>query len=145
MKNQNSNQKKDLIFLVVDDEEVLREAIAYCLKNQGYSVMTAPDGVAAVEILENFPNQYFLISDINMPRMGGYSLMMRICEKKMPVRGAILCSGQGIDDHLFGVINDCAAENAIPVTFLEKPVGLEQVESQVASMITFGESQLITE
>jgi len=56
--------------LVVDDEEPIVELLKYNLEREGFEVMTAGDGMTAVNIAKKFlPNLVLL--DIMMPRMDG--------------------------------------------------------------------------
>lgn len=63
--------------LVVDDEKVIREILADFLSLEGFSVATAPDGLAALERLgqESFD---MVISDLKMPNIGGLELLEQI-------------------------------------------------------------------
>ena len=63
--------------LVVDDEKVIREILADFLTLEGFQVTTAPDGVAALERLDN-ANFNMVISDLKMPNMGGLELLEQI-------------------------------------------------------------------
>ena len=60
--------------LIVDDERSMRELLSIVLKRDGYEVVTAEDGAAAVELLKR---QRFdiLITDIRMPQMNGVDLL----------------------------------------------------------------------
>jgi two-component system, NtrC family, response regulator PilR len=60
--------------LVVDDEQSMRELLAIVLRREGYDVMLADNGHAAVELLEREPVDV-LISDINMPDMSGVEVL----------------------------------------------------------------------
>ncbi|MBN2528599.1 MAG: response regulator [Deltaproteobacteria bacterium] len=63
--------------LVVDDEKVIREILADFLTLEGFEVVTAADGAAAVEVLKK--NHFnMVISDLKMPRMGGLELLEHI-------------------------------------------------------------------
>ncbi len=63
--------------LVVDDEKVIREILADFLSLEGFKVATAPDGVAALEQLDQSPFD-MVISDLKMPNMGGLELLEQI-------------------------------------------------------------------
>jgi two-component system cell cycle sensor histidine kinase/response regulator CckA len=71
--------------LVVDDEAGLRGLVARALADEGYHVLEASDGVAALELLE-MPHAgiRLIISDIRMPRMDGYELADRITSRPNP-------------------------------------------------------------
>jgi two-component system response regulator PilR (NtrC family) len=60
--------------LVVDDEQSLRELLAIVLRREGYEVLLAENGRAAVDIIEREPVDV-LISDINMPDMSGVEVL----------------------------------------------------------------------
>lgn len=63
--------------LVVDDEQIIRESLAYVLRNENYEVDEAEDGLAAYELL--LKNSYDLvITDLEMPRMKGIELLGKI-------------------------------------------------------------------
>jgi len=62
--------------LVVDDNRELREMICEGLENT-YQVVTAPDGVEALEILRN-QDIDFIVSDVMMPRMDGIELLRQV-------------------------------------------------------------------
>jgi DNA-binding response OmpR family regulator len=65
--------------LLVDDEEELRELIAFELRDEGFDVMEAGSGNDAIEILGTSKFE-FVISDIRMPRGDGVKLLKWIVE-----------------------------------------------------------------
>src|SRR5689334_12157303 len=60
--------------LVVDDEQSMRELLAIVLRREGYEVVLAENGRAAIEALERSPVD-LLISDIKMPDMSGVDVL----------------------------------------------------------------------
>ncbi len=65
------------VILVVDDEMIIRESIVDILRLSGFSVLQAPNGKEALEVLEHqIPD--LIISDIMMPSMNGYQFYMRV-------------------------------------------------------------------
>jgi two-component system, NtrC family, response regulator PilR len=60
--------------LVVDDELSMREFLAILLERQGYEVTTADSAEAAIALLRSEPFS-LVISDVNMPGMGGMELL----------------------------------------------------------------------
>jgi two-component system response regulator PilR (NtrC family) len=60
--------------LVVDDERSMRELLSIVLRRDGYEVLIAEDGVAAVELLKR-ERVDILITDIRMPQMNGVDLL----------------------------------------------------------------------
>ncbi len=68
----------ELRFLVVDDFSTMRRIIRNLLKESGYTEADeAEDGVVALQKLRN-SNFDFVVSDINMPNMNGFQLLMEI-------------------------------------------------------------------
>lgn len=59
--------------LVVEDEAALREGLKAILEEEGYTVLTAPDGLEALQVMKESPPD-LIVADIMMPRMDGYVL-----------------------------------------------------------------------
>ena len=66
--------------LVVEDDKDIREGIDIYLRNQGYVVYQAGDGVEGLEIIQK-EEIHLAIVDIMMPRMDGITMMMKVREK----------------------------------------------------------------
>jgi CheY-like chemotaxis protein len=60
--------------LVADDNDDLREEVAWLLRGEGYRVLTASDGIQALERLRAVPT-HALVLDWNMPRLGGSGVL----------------------------------------------------------------------
>jgi CheY-like chemotaxis protein len=60
--------------LIVEDEEAVRELAAEFMKSAGYKVLTASDGMEAVEVAKRSGPIKVLITDIVMPNMRGPEL-----------------------------------------------------------------------
>lgn len=67
------------ILLVEDDKEIL-DGVAIYLKNQGYQVFKASNGIEGLEIIEK-ENIQLAIVDVMMPKMDGITMTMRLREK----------------------------------------------------------------
>lgn len=79
--------------LVVDDEELVRNLLVTSLKRDGYRVLTAESGGTAINLLKN--NKVSLVmSDIAMPGMDGFDLLVHVKEVDMALP-VILMSGRG--------------------------------------------------
>lgn len=72
--------------LVVEDDLDLNRFVALSLRDAGYDVSSAFDGVEALELMENTKFD-LLLSDIMMPRMNGFELAesVRATDKTMPI------------------------------------------------------------
>lgn len=66
-----------MVILTVDDSVTMREMMLQSLSSMGYNVVQAIDGIDALEKLETV-NPNVIITDLNMPRMNGISLIDEI-------------------------------------------------------------------
>ncbi|MGD0918520.1 MAG: ATP-binding protein [Thermodesulfobacteriota bacterium] len=66
--------------LLVEDEPLVRNLAARVLRQQGYSVLEAPDGAEGMAIAREHASEevHLLLSDVVMPRMGGRELADRL-------------------------------------------------------------------
>ena len=63
--------------LIVDDDSITRKFISFALRTEGIEVITAQDGIEALEKLSG-QNVCLVITDLNMPRMDGLELIRYI-------------------------------------------------------------------
>ena len=66
--------------LIVEDDKDIRDGIEIYLKNQGYFVSQAADGLEGLEHVEK-EEIHLAIVDVMMPRMDGIAMDMKIREK----------------------------------------------------------------
>ena len=96
------------VVLAVDDSPTIRKLLTMTLERHGFDVIAAADGVEALKVLsETLPD--VILSDINMPRLGGYQLCKFVKKydrtKHIPV---IMLSGKdGVFDKMRGKMNGC--------------------------------------
>jgi CheY-like chemotaxis protein len=65
--------------LVAEDGDPVRYLVNRALEDAGYRVLTARDGQEALEIADSFPQPIDLVvSDVVMPRLGGFDLVRRL-------------------------------------------------------------------
>ena len=64
--------------LVVDDQFTVRELQRSILEAAGYRVATAEDGVAALQQLGGDADIDLVVTDLEMPQMGGLELLRRV-------------------------------------------------------------------
>jgi len=65
--------------LIVEDEKEICDGIGIYLKNQGYNVFKASNGVEGLEIIER-ETLHLAIVDIMMPKMDGITMVMKLRE-----------------------------------------------------------------
>ena len=75
--------------MVVDDNALIRYSISRLLEDNGYSPIEAVDGEDALDKLYGTDNIAMVITDLNMPRLNGVDLTIRLRQdqvyKSMPV------------------------------------------------------------
>ena len=74
-------KKKDIRILLVDDEPDILEIISYNLLQEGYQVITAENGIEAIELARK-EKPHLIILDVMMPEMDGIEACERI--RKFP-------------------------------------------------------------
>jgi DNA-binding NtrC family response regulator len=101
--------------LVVEDDSDLRGLLSTALKDAGFTVRTAEDGLAALaELRREIPDA--VIADVAMPRLSGDRLAADLADWGLPV---ILTSGRRDDPGLPGTV------------FLRKPFDLNDLVDAV--------------
>lgn len=65
------------LILTVDDSSTMRQMITFTLKGAGFDVLEAGDGVEALEVATG-KKLDLIITDVNMPRMDGITLVQRL-------------------------------------------------------------------
>jgi len=109
--------------MVVEDDPATRRLYRFLLSNSGFSVVEAEDGVAALERLADQPCDV-IITDMNMPRMGGIDLVRTLRQNNSDVY-VIMVTAFGTPDtekHAFRAgVNE----------YLTKPFDFEELERRV--------------
>ena len=123
------SESKKLSFLVVDDEQQVRELMVEILNLLGHKTFSAVDGKEAVEIFNNNPDIDIVALDLTMPEMDGVETFQRMIQIKPDVK-VILCSGYSPEEIKVRFTKGC-----IPATFLKKPYGLSALKSAICQVM----------
>lgn len=83
--------KKTANVLVVDDESIIRESLRDWLSDLGHQVITAENGLQALEIIEK-EKPGIAIVDLVMPGMDGIELLKRAKEVSPNIEVMIITS-----------------------------------------------------
>jgi two-component system response regulator PilR (NtrC family) len=113
--------------LVVDDERSMREMLQIVLRREGYEVLLAENGRAAIELLEREPVD-ILISDIKMPDLSGVD---------------VLRAAKKIDQDILGIMITAFASTETAVEamrlgacdYLSKPFDIDLLKMKVREKI----------
>ena len=113
--------------LVVDDEQAVRESLRRSLRFNGYEVLTANDGLEAVETVRA-ENPELLILDIMMPNMDGLEVCRTLRSEGWDRPILVLTARDGVSDRVAGL--DAGADDYLP-----KPFALEELLARVRSLV----------
>src|SRR5213593_496274 len=113
--------------LVVDDERSMRELLAIVLRREGYEVLLAENGRAAIELIEREPVD-LLISDIKMPDLSGVE---------------VLRAAKRVDQDILGIMITAFASTETAVEamrlgacdYLSKPFDIDLLKMKVREKI----------
>lgn len=116
--------------LVAEDSASVRKFISLALKMKGFNVVTAVDGMEAIEKLPALDKLDLLITDINMPNIDGISLVKNIRNdstfKNVPI--IILTSLSDDKDIKAGL--EAGADS-----YLIKPFNTKKIQYEVAKYV----------
>lgn len=138
------NGEKMKTVLVCDDDDAILESLRIYLVNEGYNVLTASNGIEALEQIRS--NEiHCIVLDIMMPQLDGLKTTLKIREKyNFPI---ILLSAKSEDtDKITGL--GFGADDYVTKPF--NPLELvARVKSQIRRYVTLGSleikaSQLVT-
>lgn len=109
------------LFLIIDDEESLRDGCRQTLEKSGYRVLTAADGVEGIEIaLESKPDVAFI--DLKMPGISGIAVIEAL-SKDIPDTILITITGYAT------VVSAVEAIQKGAFDYLPKPFSPEQLRA----------------
>lgn len=125
-----SMQTKKGTVLVVDDEAVVREVTQTILSVSEFHVLTAADGIEAVEIVRAEPAIDIVILDLTMPNMDGIETFSRLREIR-PNLPVILSSGYSEQASIAKFKMKGLAG------FIQKPYRIQELVDKVLSVLSF--------
>ncbi|MGA8341710.1 MAG: ATP-binding protein [Candidatus Sulfotelmatobacter sp.] len=116
--------------LLVEDESSLRNLSRQYLENQGYTVLEAAEGAAAIQICDSHPGPiHLLLTDLIMPGINGRELAHRVCAMRPETK--VL--------YMSGYTENAIAHNAIleeGIALLQKPFSLSTLRIKVSEMLS---------
>src|SRR5207244_5122833 len=115
--------------LVVEDEVNLRRLTRQFLENQGYLVLEAADGAAAVQIcVAHQGTIHLLLTDVIMPGMNGRELAHRVSEIRPNIKVMYM---SGYTENAIGHNGTLDAG----ITLLQKPFTLHALKAKVREVL----------
>lgn len=118
--------------LVVDDEPdletLIQQKFRRKIRDESFIFLFARDGVEALSVLEANPDVDLVVTDINMPRMDGLSLLGRLQDNEEKL-STIIVSAYGDMSNIRTAMNRGAFD------FLTKPIDLLDLETTIAKTL----------
>ncbi len=112
------------IILIVDDDIPLLENTAYMIETLGYEVVTAKDGVEAVEMYKS-TNPGLTFMDVKMPKQDGFDAFFKIKEYDSEAK-VVLITAYHVDEKKRLKANSLGLLETI-----EKPYDIEKLEQTI--------------
>jgi two-component system OmpR family response regulator len=112
--------------LIVEDDQAIRETIAFNLQRDGHEVTTAIDGIAGLEAARaDRPD--LIVLDVMLPRMSGLDVC-RILRDETPVPILMLTARDAEADVVQGL--DLGADE-----YVTKPFSMRELRARVTSLL----------
>ncbi len=112
--------------LVADDDDGIRESVAEVLESEGYTVVTAGDGAAALFAATHADPKLILL-DLRMPLLDGAGFMRELDKRGVDVPILVMTAAED---------NDYVESEFRPAGFVGKPFDLEELLSAVDRVTT---------
>jgi two-component system KDP operon response regulator KdpE len=112
--------------LVVDDEPPIRKLLRLGLSTQGYEILDAPSGKAALELIAEKPD--LVILDLGLPDIDGIELLRQIRQKNEAVPIVVL-SSRGEEAAKVQAL-DLGADD-----YVTKPFGMDELLARIRAAL----------
>ncbi len=112
--------------LVVDDEPVIMESLAYSLRREGYEVSVSPNGLEALELFDKI-HPDLVVLDIMLPGIDGLEVCRRLRSRSaVPI---IMLTARGDEvDRILGL--EIGADDYLP-----KPFSFRELLARIRSLV----------
>jgi two-component system, OmpR family, response regulator MprA len=113
--------------LIAEDDRSVRQALERALRLEGYVVVSANDGLAALELVASSEPNLVLL-DVTMPFLDGFSVCRELRARSNRVPVLMLTARHEVRDRVSGL--DCGADD-----YLVKPFALEELLARVRALL----------
>src|SRR3954453_9813093 len=115
-----------MVILLAEDDVGVQFFVWNLLRSDGFTVLTAGDGKAALEVSRNYPGSIDLVlSDVEMPRMDGLELCKTIAPERPGIK-VLMMSG-------VAPCKEQVSMNGLP--FLQKPFTRTVLRDSIEALI----------
>lgn len=112
--------------LIAEDDAIIADGLSRSLRQGGYAVDWAPNGLEADTALLTVPYD-LLILDLGLPKLSGLDVLKRLRARNSPVPVLILTALDGTGDRVKGL--DLGADD-----YMVKPFELAELEARVRAL-----------
>lgn len=119
---------QDVSILVAEDSPETATLIKFSLEKAGYKVSVAPDGLEALQMVEEL-NPDLIITDILMPGMNGFELLGELKQRNKNIKTIVLAVQKSDEDIVRGL--DYGA-----MDFIQKPFSPREMVARVKGILT---------
>jgi DNA-binding response OmpR family regulator len=127
-----SAQDEQRTILVVEDDAPLRDTLAYNLRAEGYQVLTASDGVTALEIARQKLVSLVLL-DLMLPRLDGLEVCRQLRSKPETADIAILMLTARVEETDLVVGLELGADD-----YVTKPYAWNELRARIRALLRRG-------
>jgi len=113
--------------LIVEDDEMLAEAITRALRQAAHTVQRASSGLEADRLLSATDYDLVLL-DLGLPQLDGFEVLRRMRARRTRVPVMVLTVRDSVEDRVAGL--DLGADD-----YLTKPFELAELEARVRALI----------
>ncbi|WP_027417063.1 response regulator transcription factor [Aneurinibacillus terranovensis] len=129
-------QTKEIKILIVDDEPNIVQFLEFGLQNEGFQVLTAHDGVTAVNLAKQF-HPHVVVLDVMMPGMDGFEVC-RMLKKVENTSVIMLTARDEVEDRVKGL--ELGADD-----YMIKPFSFEELLARIHARLRNQFPQLLSE
>lgn len=115
--------------LIVDDEANIRELIGFNLKNEGYTIVTAGDGITALKVIREEKPELILL-DLMLPGLNGFEVCKEVRkDRELSSTPIIILSAKDAEfDKVLGL--ELGADD-----YITKPFSVRELVARVKAVI----------
>ena len=130
-------EKRAELLIVVDDQALFRRSIQDRLRSDGYDVVSAENGIEALELLQATPSPCVVLLDLMMPVMNGVEFLQALDRRSDADADGVrvmLVSGHGLVERV-------ALDSKRIVARLQKPLEMDELRSALETQRAAGHGE----
>jgi two-component system cell cycle sensor histidine kinase/response regulator CckA len=115
-----------MVVLLAEDDLPIQRLVSALLSADGFTVLATDDGEAALEASRGYPGDIsLLLTDLDMPKMGGVELCKRITAERTGIKVLMMSGDPGG--------RELACPNGI--SFIDKPFTISTLQDSIEALL----------